>query len=90
MMSSAPIQQAPVELGEFLFQFSSFSAWVNGAQEIWRDHGVRAADTLCLDARGRVCLKGLHFMVARDEQAFPIRVFRARKDMAPEPAKGGR
>lgn len=86
-MINTPIQQAPVELGDFLFQFDSFSAWVNTAQRVWRDHKVRATDTLCLDAQGRVCLIGLHFMVARDEQAFPIRVYLARKDMTPEPAK---
>lgn len=63
-----------------VFAFSSFNDWVNGASRIWRFHEIRSADTLCVDAKGRVCTIGKHFMVARDEDAFPIGVYRLRSN----------
>ncbi len=69
-----------VSLGEELFSFPDFNSWVNQAsrfwRSLWRSHGVRAVDTLCIDAEGRVCTKGVEFMRARDEGSFPVKVYR--------------
>ena len=65
-----------VSLGEELFSFPDFNSWVNHASRIWRLHEVRAQDTLCIDAEGRVCTKGAEFMRARDEGSFPVKVYR--------------
>lgn len=75
-----------VALGPKVFSFASFDAWVNGAQRMWRFHGVIGADTLCIDQRGRVCGWGKHFMTARDESAFPVDVYLLRDDMTPNAA----
>ena len=69
--------------GQLLFSFSWFGDWVNHAQTIWKDHGVRSQHTLCIDQKGRVCGWGEHFMTARDEGAFPINVYLLREDMTP-------
>jgi hypothetical protein len=71
----------PVELGPKIFSFATFDKWVNGAQRIWRFHGVRGEDTICLDQKGRVCGWGKHFMTARDDNSFPIDVYLKRHDM---------
>ena len=75
----------PVEpvVGPLLFSFATFDSWVNQAQRIWRFHGVRGEDTVCLDQKGRMCRWGAHFMVARDEGAFPVDVYLLRDDMRP-------
>jgi len=70
-----------VKLGPLLFQFDSFAGWVNHAQNAWKKRGVRSADTLCIDALGRICLIGRDFMIARDEQQFPVRVHLIRRDL---------
>ena len=70
-----------VQLGPLLFQFASFAAWVNRAQQAWKQIGVRSDDTLCIDAKGRVCRIGRDFMLARDEEQFPVRVYLMRDDM---------
>ena len=69
------------KLGPFLFQFATFSGWVNHAQRAWRAEGVRSDDTLCLDTDGRVCRIGRDFMTARDEGKFPVRVYLMRDDL---------
>lgn len=56
---------------------------MNKAQRIWRYHEVRGEDTVCVDQKGRMCRIGKHFMVARDEGAFPIDVYLLREDMLP-------
>ena len=65
-----------VTLGDELFSFSSFENWVNTARRQFRRHDVTATTTIALDARGRVCWSGSEFQRARDEDAFPVRVFR--------------
>ncbi len=77
-----------VKLGPLMFQFDNFAGWVNHAQRIWRFHGLRSADTLCLDAQGRPCLIGRDFMIARDEGQFPVRVYLMRDDMPQYKQKG--
>lgn len=50
-------------------QFTTFDMWVNKASGWIDKHAV------CVDAKGRRCLIGKDFMLARDEGAFPIRFF---------------
>ncbi len=50
-------------------QFTSFDMWVNKAPT-WIN-----SDAVCIDAKGRRCLRGVDFMRARDEDAFPVRFF---------------
>lgn len=70
-----------LKLGPKLFQFATFGGWVNHAQRAWKEIGVRSDDTLCIDAKGRVCSIGRDFMIARDEGAFPVSVHLKRDDM---------
>lgn len=71
----------PVE-GQY---FSSFSDWVNSATSrltAHRDynnteHGDagwrgRHFTALCFDQKGRRCTQGEHFMLARDDDSFPV------------------
>jgi hypothetical protein len=78
------VKPSAAELGEFLFSFEGFTGWVNNAQYRWKAFSVRPDDTVCIDSKGRICRIGRHFMVARDEGAFPVNVYRIRADM-----KGG-
>lgn len=82
---TAPLSaaQQQVQLGPLLFSFATFDSWVSQAQRIWRFHEVRSADTVCLDQKGRICRWGEHFMVARDEGAFPVDVYLLRDDIRP-------
>lgn len=50
-------------------QFTTFPTWVNKASS-WIDDKA-----ICIDAKGRRCLRGADFMRARDEDAFPVRFF---------------
>jgi hypothetical protein len=65
-----------VTVGHKLFEFASFNAWVDFAQRFFRSAGVHDVDVLCLDAKGRVCRAGKQFRVARDNNAFPVTVYR--------------
>lgn len=69
-----------IEVGEWLFEFLTFGAWVNHASRLFRFHEVTGRDTVCIDQKGRLCTIGKHFMCARDEGTFPIAVFRMRSD----------
>jgi len=73
---SAPLERLvrPVILGELLFEFYAFEQWVNKAQS-WFQQYAWNKDTICLDERGRVCVRGIHFQRARDENTFPIKVY---------------
>lgn len=70
--------RSTIEHGVEVFRFASFSEWVNTARSVFRFYGMTSGDVLCIDARGRICNVGAHFMAARDEEAFPIVVYRAR------------
>ena len=74
-------EPAAVILGRYLFEFSSFAHWVIRAPLAWKLEGIRADDTLCIDALGRPCCIGRDFMAARDEGQFPVRVYLLRDDM---------
>jgi uncharacterized membrane protein YidH (DUF202 family) len=68
-------RRVTVVLGQEVCSFSSFENWCDTAQQKWKMHGLTHNDTLCLDAKNRICTKGKEFMRARDEGAFPVRVF---------------
>ena len=63
-----------IEVEEKLFEFSSFTKWVNKASS-WFD-GIDLNKIICVDTKGRICVKGVEFMRARDEEAFPVSVYR--------------
>lgn len=65
-----------INIGEELFGFTSFNDWVNNAQYKFAAAGVRSPDVLCVDSAGRIMEKGAEFMRARDEDTFPVRVFK--------------
>ncbi len=65
-------------LGELLFSFTSFEDWCDTAQRRFRQCGAATHDTICIDARDRICIIGKEFMQARDEGAFPINVYSIR------------
>lgn len=66
-----------VVVGDELFDFSTFENWCNTAQHKFNTAGVLSKDVLCVDANGRICQKGSEFLRARDDGAFPVRVYRA-------------
>lgn len=64
-----------VTVGPLLFEFATHAQWVNKASSWFRSYGVTGSDTLCVDAKGRICRIGKQFMRAEKEQTYPIRVF---------------
>ena len=70
-----------VATGPKLFSFASFGKWVSGAQDIWKVHCANKDNTVCIDQKGRLCRWGRHFMIARDDNSFPIDVYLLREDM---------
>lgn len=62
-----------IEVGDELLRFTSFAQWVNKASGWLRRY--RETTYICIDARGRVCRRGEHFMRARDDNAFPVVVY---------------
>ena len=64
-----------VILGEELFSFSCFHQWVNKTHSWYRQHDANSNNSLAIDAKGRVCMRGKDFMRARDEESFPVKVY---------------
>lgn len=73
--AATPCDLMPKWKGEFV----TFDDWVNFATT--RLTGTRdvlmggQVQSICVDAFGRRCTMGGHFMRARDEGAFPVRYF---------------
>jgi len=65
-----------IEVGEVLFEFSSFENWVAKASSRYGQHGATKYNSITLDSVGRICCIGKQFMRARDEGAFPVYVYR--------------
>lgn len=63
-----------------LFSFASFSSWSGQAQKATQVRGLEMDQTLCIDQKGRVCSAAKHFVVAREESAFPIDVYQMLAD----------
>lgn len=68
--------QLSLLVGEELFDFTSFDNWCDTARGKFAAARIEGRDTLCVDARGRLCTCGQQFMRARDDGAFPVRVYR--------------
>lgn len=84
-----------IEHGEKLFEFQTFTDWLNTAKQKFEHAAVRGNRVVAIDQKGRLCGWGEHFMKARDENAFPVQVFLLRADMTlskrhaqPQPASG--
>jgi len=63
---------------EWAGQFDTFEDWANHAQRALGGHTGSVGEDLqafCVDAKGRRCNVGNDFMLARDEDAFPVRYF---------------
>jgi len=58
-------------------QFDSFQQWVNKAQS-WL-YGYKSKDIIALDTKGRECICGKDMALARDENAFPVTVYKVLK-----------
>ena len=69
------MNQLTINVGELLFEFETFGEWVNKATVKFERCGYRGSQTICVDAHGRICTLGKQFMLARDEEAFPIKVY---------------
>ena len=61
--------------GPLLFEFATHAQWVNKASSWFRSNRVTGQDTICVDAKGRICRIGKQFMRAEKEGTYPIRVF---------------
>lgn len=70
-----------VEHGEKIFEFASFADWCDTGKTKFFVAKASGSDVICVDRRGRLCGWGRHFMQARDDNAFPVEVFRLRADM---------
>lgn len=78
-----------VALGEKVFEFSSFTRWVNKAQGWFAAYGLTGRDVICLDTKGRICTIGADFMRARDDDAYPVTVYYKNPDAsAPDTLEG--
>ncbi|MGN6491196.1 MAG: hypothetical protein ACTHLE_04310 [Agriterribacter sp.] len=58
----------------YLFEFRSFSDWVNNANKRFKPYSLRYS-TLCIDKNGKVCHDGKDMMHARDNNLFPVKVY---------------
>lgn len=65
-----------IEHGPELFRFRNERQWVNRAKEWFQSAGIRGTDAICIDANGRICTRGEHFMRATRENTYPIIVYR--------------
>jgi hypothetical protein len=74
-----------IQLGRELFMFDGFNHWRDTAPEKFESANVTCAKVLCIDAKGRVCVWGTHFMEAAKDGAYPVRVYLLRDDMLEPP-----
>ena len=75
------MNEVTMQLGEHLFDFTSFDNWCDTAKRKFKSHGVSGTTVghmyaIAVDAKNRACMSGREFMRARDEDAFPVRVYR--------------
>lgn len=77
-----------IKVGTKLFTFHDFNHWVNRASSIWKMYQVAVSNTVCVDQKGRICTNGKHFMLARDEAAFPVYVYAVEAEEPPNETPG--
>jgi len=56
--------------------FNTFRSWVNEASELFGRFRKSADQYICLDKNGNTCTIGKDFMAARDNNLFPVEVYR--------------
>ncbi len=69
--------------GELLFEFNSFSQWVNKASSWFKPYKY-GFSYVCLDKNNNVCHIGEDFMNARDNNLFPVKVYVLQRACQPE------
>jgi len=67
-----------VLVGDKVFEFTDFDNWCDTAKKKFENEGLLAANAVCVDSDGRICLSGKEFMRARDQGTWPVQVFKAR------------
>ena len=70
---AAPSGEAVALVPKWEGEFTNFQQWVNKARSWLESPSHRPS--VCIDAKGRRCAIGKDFMLARDEDAFPVRFF---------------
>lgn len=65
-----------IVFGDEVCRFETFQSWVNKSAS-WTGPEQQI---VFVDALGRICQIGKHFMNARDDGAFPVVVYRAEPD----------
>jgi hypothetical protein len=74
----------PLENFDKAGEFASFEQWVNKARS-W----IGGRGAICVDAKGRICGIGAHFMWARDENAFPVAYYFPRTNFSDSTVSAG-
>lgn len=65
-----------ITVGACEFSFLNFNDWVNAAKFRFSEAKLSSDRAICVDGKGRICTCGKEFMRARDEDAFPVFVYR--------------
>lgn len=60
---------------EHIYTFNSFSEWVNKASSRLGGFG-KSQKIICVDTEGNYCHQGEDFMIARDNNLFPVKAYR--------------
>jgi len=69
-----------VTLGEAVFAFRDKQEWINRGPRPWKAYHVDGGRGLAIDAKGRICQCGAHFMRAEEDGSYPITVYRVQAD----------
>lgn len=69
-----------IQVGKLLFSFSSQADWINHAPTRFRQCGLHLNETICLDAKGRICISGKQFRIAEEQQTYPVDVYAIEED----------
>jgi hypothetical protein len=72
-----------IEVGDELFRFANKAEWMAFAKRWFQDAGAHAWDTVCIDQRGRICMRGEQFERAHKEGTYPVIVFAIGERTAP-------
>ena len=65
-----------IEVGDKILEFASYSQWVSKAQSWFAQHRIASSNSICIDAKGRICRIGADFKRAMDDDAYPVSVYR--------------
>jgi hypothetical protein len=65
-----------IMVGKHEITFHTFDQWVGCAKELFEAAKLTGDKGICIDAQGRLCPSGKEFARARDQDAFPVNVYR--------------